>query len=149
MSDIDFDALDTDADWQQALTTLVANAADACRPGATAADREAARSDLRDFRNYPCPFEDMRRTALEALNDLTLADIGQALHSLQDLQEQLNKDKKGFAVARTAAAAPPSQLRRARVALEDLHAYADELPGLAEQLNALQASIDQLLKKHS
>jgi hypothetical protein len=149
MSDIDFDALATDADWQQALATLVANAADACRPGATAADREAARGDLRDFRNYPCPFEDMRRTALEALNDLTLADINQALHSLQDLQKQLNKDKKGFAVARVAAAAPPSQLRRARVAIEALHAYTGELPGLAEQLNALQASIDQLLKKHS
>jgi hypothetical protein len=149
MSDIDFDALDTDADWQQALTTLVANAADACRPGAIAADREAARGDLRDFRNYPCPFEDMRRTALEALNDLTLADIGQAFHSLQGLQKQLNKDKKGFAVARTAAAAPASQLRRARVAIEALHAYAGELPGLTEQLNALQASIDQLLQKHS
>lgn len=149
MATINFDALDNDADWRQALSTLVADAARACQPGSSPIDREAARDDLRSFRNYPCPFEDMRRTALEAINDLTLADIDQALGALQDLQRQLKQDKSGFVLARTAAAQPLSQLRRARTTMAALHAYSAEQPGLTEQLDALKISLDQLISNYS
>jgi len=142
MAHSDFSTFTLRTQWQQELDTLVAAAADACQPTGSSAGRQVASEDLRDFRSYPCPFDTMRNRALEALNDLTLADIGHAIGHLQNVQQQLMDAQTGLqAISMTDSPQPLGQARRALTALQEV---SDQYPGVAKAAQQLGKALDKV-----
>ncbi len=103
----DFDNLTSRGDWQSALDNLLAMAAQAN----DAATRDSYRRDLRSFRNA-CPFGDIRDRALEALNNLSLADIDQALSHLHNVRQRLLDDQHHLQSTSAASAEDPILMTR-------------------------------------
>lgn len=134
----DFTNLDSRVDWQGALDELQ----DAARRALEAPARDAARQDLRGFRDA-CPFEDLRESALHALNDLSLADVDHALGHLQNVRQQLLDDQRYLQDARAAGTHRPiAQARRALVALghENRPELTDAVQTLDEALQKVEAN---------
>lgn len=142
MAHSDFSTFTSRAQWQQELDTLVAAAAAACQPTSTSASRQVASEDLRDLRNYPCPFDTMRGRALEALNDLALADIGHAIGHLTSVQLQLQEAQTSLKAINRPDKNQP--LRQARRALTVLQEVSDQHPEVAEAAYELGKALDKV-----
>ncbi|GAA4003033.1 hypothetical protein GCM10022408_13180 [Hymenobacter fastidiosus] len=142
MSHSDFALLNSYEEWEQELDTLVVAADAACHPTSTQNERQTARQDLIEYRES-CPFGDLKDRALESLNDLSLAEIGNTLDHLQGLQRQI---KSRQASPQMMAPVGQPQTRHMPDTNETMTSKTNQTQAVAQQIRELGQTLQQVLE---